>query len=124
MSDIAEILDALGFESAAQDGQDWQPHPSFTGVALKTLLDGKESDGSVSCHLVKVQPGCGLLEHTHPKSDEVHHVLAGGGQAWVGDARTTYQPGRVNFIPMANAHGVTAGDAGLLLLAVFTPVLA
>ncbi len=102
---------------------DWQPHPRFPGVALKHLLRGADTQGRISCHLVRVAPGCGLGEHTHESQLEVHTVLEGSGRAGVADRMHAYAPGAVALIPQGDRHFVEAGDEGLLIYATFSPAL-
>ena len=43
----------------------WNEHSKFKGVFLKHLITSVETDGNLSCHLVKVNPGCILDSHIH-----------------------------------------------------------
>lgn len=101
----------------------WNPHPAFPGVFLKHLVCGRDTAGTISIHLVRVDPGCRLDAHVHEGQWEVHHVAAGEGQAFFGDRRTEYRPGVAAVIPKGDRHEVRAGETGLLLYAEFVPAL-
>ncbi|UJX42892.1 cupin domain-containing protein [Desulfovibrio sp. JY] len=109
----------------AKDAADlpWNPHPAFEGVSLKHLVTGADTDGALSCHLVRVAPGKTLKSHIHEGQWELHEVVSGEGVAGIDGAATRYSPGVVAVIPKGLAHEVTAGDAGLCLFAKFFPAL-
>jgi len=102
----------------------WNPHPSFTGVALKHLVTGAQTGGALSAHLVRIQAGCLLETHTHPGSLELHEVARGAGVCALGEKNVRYAPGVCGLIPAGVAHSVRA-DAGedLYILAKFAPAL-
>lgn len=99
------------------------PHNSFPGVALKHLITGGETGGSLSCHLVKVDPHCYLDSHVHPDNLEIHQVISGSGTFEIGTNSGIYEAGIVSRIPMGTSHKVTADAEGLYLLAIFSPAL-
>lgn len=101
----------------------FEPHKKFTGVALKHLVTGKETEGQLSCHLVRVEPFCCLESHTHPAHLEVHEVVAGEGTYIIDGRKYFYQPGSIGVIPMDVSHRVEAGQEGLYILATFSPAL-
>ena len=101
----------------------WNPHPTFTGVSLKHLITGQATDGQLSCHLVKVEPGGVLETHIHEGQWELHEVMCGQGKALMGDREVTYEPGSMAVIPRGTKHQVRAGKEGLLLCAKFFPAL-
>lgn len=98
-------------------------HKEFTGVALKHLVVGEETEGRLSCHLVRIDPFCCLESHTHPKNLEIHEVIAGRGVYRIGEVEYPYQPGSVAVIPMDSVHRIVAGKEGLFILATFSPAL-
>ncbi|WP_353119100.1 cupin domain-containing protein [Nitratidesulfovibrio sp.] len=104
-------------------GMAWNPHPSFQGVEMKHLVRGASTEGRLSCHMVRVAPGCTLETHVHEGQWELHEVMHGSGRAEVSGKGMDYRPGSVNVIPMGTAHRVQAGDDGLWLLAKFFPAL-
>ena len=122
MKNVSEMLAGLDLD-AAGEGSSWRPHPAFAGVHLRDFLPAGRSGGVVSSLMVRIEPGCGLDEHVHPGSGEVHHVLAGEGFAAIGGERLEYRPGRAAFVPAGSEHAVRAGERGLLMLAVFCPAL-
>lgn len=101
----------------------WNAHPAFAGVRLKDLLLGADTDGGFSCHLVRVDPGCALEDHTHPGQTEMHQVAAGTGVCTLGDRIMNYRPGEMAIMPRGASHRVDAGDQGLTLVATFCPPL-
>lgn len=114
---------AHGMEERATDALCWRPHPAFEGVALKHLVAGADTGGALSCHMVRVQPGCRLAQHVHETQGELHEVVSGSGRAEAAGATLDYAPGVVAVIPSGTPHSVTAGPDGLVLLAKFFPAL-
>ncbi len=102
---------------------EWIEHPKFKGVFLKHLVKGADTDGQLSCHLVKLDPGCVLEEHTHESQWELHEVIAGEGDCILGAKALPYHPGRMTVIPKGTPHQVAAKGEGLVLLAKFFPAL-
>lgn len=129
MKNAAETILACGrtvyVPAGARDAAElpWNAHPAFAGVALKHLVRGADTQGALSCHLVRVAPGKSLKSHTHDGQWELHEVVAGSGEAGVGEARVAYLPGVSAVIPKGVVHEVTAGDEGLTLFAKFFPAL-
>jgi len=101
----------------------WNDHPVFAGVALKHLITGADTDGRLSCHLVRLAPGATLASHAHDGQWELHEVVAGSGTAGIGPDAAEYLPGVSAVIPRGLAHEVTAGASGLCLYAKFFPAL-
>ena len=114
---LAMLLDA---ESTSA----WKPHPRFPGVAMKTLIGGSDTDGALSQHLVRVDPGCVLDWHEHPAQCESHLVLEGSARATIGAHETDYGPATQRAIPLGVRHCVRAGEYGVTLLASFSPASA
>jgi quercetin dioxygenase-like cupin family protein len=101
----------------------WTPHATFKGVALKHLVKGKDTAQQASFHLVKVDAGCALLEHTHPGKWELHEVIQGNARAIINNQNFEYFPGLMILIPADTSHAVFAGDEGIILSAKFFPAL-
>jgi quercetin dioxygenase-like cupin family protein len=101
----------------------WNPHASFKGVFLKHLITGKDTDGKLSCHIVKIEPGCTLDTHSHDGKMEVHEVVAGSGAMYMDGKEIGYSQGQVCIIPANTPHKVVAGKDGMYILAKFTPSL-
>jgi quercetin dioxygenase-like cupin family protein len=99
----------------------WNQHPTFKGVALKNLLCAAETDGGLSSHIVKIEPGCTLEEHIHEAQWELHEVISGQGTANLSGKKMNYSTGRMTVIPKGCLHSVTAGENGLVILAKFFP---
>jgi len=101
----------------------WNAHPAFAGVALKHLVAGADTGGALSCHLVRIDPGCRLASHVHAGQWELHEVVGGSGTAGLDGKAADYRPGVMAGIPQGAPHEVTAGDEGLYLFAKFFPAL-
>ena len=52
-----------GEASVAIEELPWSEHPSFKGVFMKHLLSGQQTAGSLSCHLVRIDPNCEIGNH-------------------------------------------------------------
>jgi quercetin dioxygenase-like cupin family protein len=101
----------------------WNPHASFKGVYLKHLIVGKDTDNKLSCHIVKIEPGCVLETHIHDGKMEIHEVVAGNGKMYLDDKEIDYRQGQICVIPANMPHKVIAGVNGMYILAKFTPSL-
>jgi len=101
----------------------WNPHPTFKGVYLKHLITGKDTDGKLSCHIVKIDPDCILDTHIHDGKIELHEVAGGRGTMYLDKQEFSYSTGRICLIPANTPHKVVAGKDGLYLFAKFTPAL-
>ncbi|HOP62359.1 MAG TPA: cupin domain-containing protein [Spirochaetota bacterium] len=101
----------------------WSPHPSFRGVSMKNIITGDKTGGRLSCHFVRIEPGCEIGNHKHDGKMELHEVVNGNGICTIGDKSVVYSSGVVSCIPENISHRVVAGDDGLYMLAKFTPAL-
>jgi quercetin dioxygenase-like cupin family protein len=101
----------------------WNEHPKFKGVYLKHLIGAADTEGRLSCHLVRIDPESVLEEHIHEGQWELHEVIEGEGSFILGAKQTTYRPGCMGIIPKGTSHKVIAGKSGLVLLAKFFPAL-
>lgn len=117
-------MSSLTIFPAIRAASEWTPHSSFPGVAMQTLLSGADSNGAISQHLVRVDPGCALETHIHAGQSELHLVLEGNAVAEVGGQPLTYREGAVTAIPADTPHSVRAGKSGIVLLATFSPAIA
>jgi len=98
----------------------WNPHPKFSGVALRHLVLGKDTGERMSLHHVRIEPGCAIGDHAHAGQVEIHDVLAGSGSCVLDGVTIPYRPGVAAVMPADKVHRVDAGDEGLLLLATFS----
>lgn len=127
-TDLSHLPGAASLASPNRDADlaalPWNPHPTFPGVAMKHLVTGADTGGALSAHLVRVEPGCCLMEHVHPDKLELHEVVHGAGTCALADKTVRYEPGACGLIPANVAHSVRA-DAGepLYILAKFAPAL-
>lgn len=103
--------------------KDWNAHPRFAGVYLKHLVSGEHTGQALSCHLVRIEPGAMLEQHTHDPQWELHEVLEGSGRMRMEGRDIPYTPGAISVIPKGCPHEVHAGENGLIMLAKFFPPL-
>ena len=101
----------------------WHDHPSFPGVALRHLITGKQTDGKISSHLVRVKNGCEIGEHIHEGKWELHEVICGQGICRIEATEIPYANGVTAVIPADLPHSVKATETDLYLLAKFSPAL-
>lgn len=113
----------LGDRTVAVADAPWNPHPAFPGVFLRHLVLGRDTGGTISVHMVRVEPGGRLDAHIHEGQWEMHRVSAGDGVAVIDGREAEYLPGVAAVIPKGIRHEVTAGERGLMLIAEFTPAL-
>ena len=92
----------------------WNQHAKFKGVYLKHIIKGADTDGMLSCHLVKIDPDAVLEEHIHESQWELHEVIEGEGKFILESKETPYHPGRMGIIPKGAKHKVVAGKSGLV----------
>jgi len=98
---------------------EWKAHPKFAGVFLKDLVGAEQTGGALTCHLVRIEPGCAIGRHAHPDSLELHEVVDGDGYCWTPEGEKVYTPGTVAVLAADLPHEVHAGAAGLRLFAKF-----
>jgi quercetin dioxygenase-like cupin family protein len=101
----------------------WNDHPKFAGVRMRQLASGAESEGRFTTLLVSVAPNCRMLAHRHAAEVEQHVVLSGDGRLDLDGRIRDYQPGSLAIIPRNSEHSVTAGERGMVILALFSPAL-
>jgi quercetin dioxygenase-like cupin family protein len=88
----------------------WNPHPAFPGVFLRNLVLGRDTGGTISVHMVRVEPGSRLDAHVHEGQWEMHRVTAGDGAAVIDGREAEYRPGVAAVIPKGSRHEVTAAS--------------
>jgi quercetin dioxygenase-like cupin family protein len=127
MNDLFAAFDAgrvagADAEASAADAP-WNAHPAFAGVSLKHLVTSADTDGRFSAHLVRLDPGAEIGDHTHETNWELHEVAGGSGTCLLADRAIDYAPGVAAVLPRGVRHSVRAGRDGLRLLAKFVPAL-
>lgn len=122
MGFVPDTVVCPGCEERAEE-KPWNAHPGFKGVALRHLITGKETDGTFSSHVVRVEPGCCLDSHVHEGQWELHEIMQGTAVAQVGTKELKYTVGSCAVIPKGVSHKVQAGEDGLMILAKFVPAL-
>ena len=100
----------------------WNEHKDFKGVFLKNLVLSEHTRGLMTCHLVRIEPGCKIGKHTHPMSIELHEVIAGEGKCVTKLGEVSYKRGTMAILPENSPHEVLAGEDGLYLFAKFVTV--
>ncbi|RQW81340.1 MAG: cupin domain-containing protein [Geobacter sp.] len=101
----------------------WNEHPKFKGVFLKHIVKGIDTEGMLSCHMVRIESNAVLENHIHENQWELHEVIEGEARFVLESKETVYCPGRIGIIPKGTKHKVVAGKNGLILLAKFFPAL-
>jgi quercetin dioxygenase-like cupin family protein len=66
-------------------------------------------------------PGAELPEHRHV-NEQFGIVIEGSVTLRIGDETRTVEPGGIWKIPSQTPHTVTGGDAGAVVIDIFTPV--
>jgi quercetin dioxygenase-like cupin family protein len=118
------LLDRLaGDDGAASPRPGWSDHPKFPGVRTRRLASGAESAGRFTTLLVSIDPNSRLLAHRHEAEVEQHVVLSGEGRLELDGQSRGYRPGSLVVIPQNAEHSVTAGEHGMVILALFSPAL-
>ena len=97
----------------------WTEHKKFSGVFLKDIISHEETEGRLTCHLVRINPDSKIGLHTHPDSMELHEVISGSGVCITEHGELLYKPGSMAILKRGEPHEVVAGDAGLCLFAKF-----
>ena len=109
----------IGTETKDTSSIPWNEHKKFSGVFLKDLISREETDGRLSCHLVRINPGCKIGLHTHSDSMELHEVISGNGACITERGNYLYEPGSMAMLACNEPHEVIAGETGLRLFAKF-----
>jgi quercetin dioxygenase-like cupin family protein len=118
------LLDRLaGHDGPASQQPVWSDHPKFAGVRTRRLASGAESVGRFTTLLVSIDPNSRMLVHRHEAEVEQHVVLSGDGRLELDGGTRDYQPGSLAVIPQNAEHSVTAGEHGMVILALFSPAL-
>ena len=100
----------------------WNEHKDFPGVFLKTVVAAHQTNGHMTCHLVRIEPGAKIGLHTHETSLELHEVMAGQGLCLMGNREVRYVPGSMAVLERGMPHEVRAGEQGLWLFAKFVTI--
>ncbi len=101
----------------------WYAPPTWRGVFLKDLVTGKETGGAFSYHLMRVERNCEIPDHDHETQWSWNVILAGTGSFILGDRQVPVEVGQTLITPPRVHHAVSAGDADIVLLAIFAPAL-
>jgi len=105
------------------EGGEWKQSPAFKGVWMKHLVLGADTDGALSCHLVRVEQGSAIGLHIHEGCMELHEVLDGRGTCTLAGREVAYEPGVCMVIPAGAEHEVRAVSGDLRMMARFAPAL-
>ena len=118
------LLDRLaGGDGPSSERPGWAAHPKFAGVRMRRLASGAETAGRFTTLLVSIEPNGRMLAHRHEAEVEQHVVLSGDGRLELDGRRRDYRPGSLAVIPQDAEHSVTAGEDGMVILALFSPAL-
>jgi quercetin dioxygenase-like cupin family protein len=84
---------------------------------LARVVHGEE----LTLAVVEIAPGAELPEHRHV-NEQFGLVIEGSVIFRIGDETRSIEPGGIWRIPSQTPHAVTGGDAGAVVIDVFTPV--
>lgn len=101
----------------------WYEHPDFKGVFLKDLVPGKDTGGQFSCHIVKIEKGYEVGNHSHNVQWEFNEAIDGNGIFILGDKEILFNAGYSFVTPPGVEHTVIAEGNDLYILAKFIPAL-
>lgn len=101
----------------------WYRHPDYEGVFLKDLVQGKDTGGQFSCHVVKIEKECEVGCHSHDGRWEFNEAIEGDGVFIFGDKEVRFGPGYSFATPPGVSHTVVAEGRDLYILAKFVPAL-
>lgn len=101
----------------------WYQHPDFKGVFLKDLVQGKDTGGRFSCHVVRIEKGCEVGSHSHNGQWEFNEAIEGDGVFIIGDREVRFSPGYSFATPPGVSHTVIAEGTDVYILAKFIPAL-
>lgn len=101
----------------------WYAPPAWTGVFLKDLVTGKETGGVFSYHLMRVERNREIPDHAHETQWSWNVILGGTGSFILGERQVLVEVGQTFVTPPRIHHAVSAGDTGIMLLAIFVPAL-
>jgi quercetin dioxygenase-like cupin family protein len=99
----------------------WHEHPEFKGVYLKDLVKAEDTKGAFSCHIVKVEKGFEVGEHSHMSEWEFNEALDGAGSFVINGRAYACKPGFSYATPPGTPHMVSAPREDVYLLAKFIP---
>jgi len=101
----------------------WHAEPEQPGFFSKNLVTSQEME-SISAHHLRLEPGGEVKSHAHERETELHFVISGHGQAWIGDQWRDVTAGDVVLAFPGIVHGLRNPDStSLFVLCVFTPPL-
>lgn len=83
---------------------------------LARAVHGKE----LTLAVVEIAPGAELPEHRHA-NEQLGMVIEGSVFFRVGEETQTVEQGGIWRIPSQTAHSVTGGDAGAVVVDIFSP---
>jgi quercetin dioxygenase-like cupin family protein len=113
----------VGGREIAVKGLPWNAHAKYQGTFVKDLVTGKDTGGSFSCHIIRMDAGSVIADHVHDGKNELNEVIGGSGMGILEGVQTPFEPGVVIVIPGGKSHSLTAGREGLYFLAKFVPAL-
>ena len=108
--------DSIHIPETAFPGQ--SPH----GIEMKVLLQGSETDGTVSLFEEITHPNAGPPLHVHYNSDEFFRILDGQYRFQAGDRVIDATPGDSVYVPKGTPHCFcNVGEKAARMFMGFTP---
>ncbi len=96
--------------------------PAFNlqGIQINQLLE-REACNNFSAYFVHLQPGQTKKASFHKEGEELYYVVSGTGEARLGEALYSLQPGCFFRVPPNTVHQFTTSDDSLELLNFHSP---
>lgn len=101
----------------------WEPHPRFPGVLMKTLITTSDN-AFANVNLILIPPGCEVGWHHHAMQVETVFLLQGQSILTINSSEQPLNAGQIVAIPLGVEHALrNSGTEPVELMAIFTPPL-
>lgn len=117
-------LEIMNFLTADDDVQ---VTPNVVGVELNRPEEFAEGTNPISVSRLTMEPGTGFERHVHPHN---HLLIILEGSGFLTYDRGDGKDGRLEFgkfdvfnVPGTNEHAVSAGEEGITMLSIASPVM-
>jgi quercetin dioxygenase-like cupin family protein len=101
----------------------WEPHPRFPGILMKTLLTTADN-AFANVNLVLIPPGCEVGWHHHSMQMETVFLLQGQSTLTIDKSEQPLHAGQIVAIPLGAEHTLrNNGTQPVEIMAIFTPPL-
>ena len=101
----------------------WTAHQAYSGVYLKDLVTAKDTNGTFSCHVIWINKGFSVGDHSHGSQWEFNEALQGHGRMVIQGKEYACDPGSSFVTSPGVSHEVSAPAEDIYFLAKFVPAL-